>query len=200
VTDDPFYEVSTDEGVGRVWPELRNLENLLIERGSKIDSNQAPPPTAESQSTQLSRSTCGYIFDLLSGRKIYIDSFDQYRIGSTRSRHFFGMLGKDLRTPALRCQDELRWQLSTLIDLYCGKPFLGDPYIIPPLDMRGSELPTVRCVGQFTSDGMDRGGSYDYSGLIVVWFQADFAFPIDPKVLSHIISLDWERYAAGMWY
>jgi hypothetical protein len=179
---------------------LRSLEQLLSHRGRELDSNQVSPPTTEPHSTRPSPPLLGSKFDLLSGREIKLDSLEQYRYGSERT---LNLSGKDLRTPDQLIRDDLQWidqHLLALIDRYEGEPFPGDPYIIPPLDMTGSKLPVIRCVAQFTSAAIDRGEGYDYSGLIVIWFQVDFAFPIDSKVLAHIVSLDWERYAAGMNY
>ena len=35
----------------------------------------------------------------------------------------------------------------------------------------------------------------DGSQLAVVWFQQDFAMPIDPIVMEKIKALDWDAYA-----
>ncbi len=46
-----------------------------------------------------------------------------------------------------------------------------------------------------TSPEPARDPLQDYSVLTVIWFQDDFAFPIDPQVLEQIRALDWEQLA-----
>jgi hypothetical protein len=76
----------------------------------------------------------------------------------------------------------------------------GDvPYLVPPV-IRPIEydadrkylfgdpeaLPDVTCVAWYQA--------YPRT-LTIIWFQDQFAFPIDPSVLEHLRDLDWERWS-----
>ncbi len=53
-------------------------------------------------------------------------------------------------------------------------------------------LPATCCVARFRAAGErpDR-----YSSLVLVWFQDEFALPVDPTILERIRALDWECQA-----
>lgn len=53
------------------------------------------------------------------------------------------------------------------------------------------ELPKVQCTAWFRSNSLGEFGSR----LAIIWFQDDFAFPIDPKVENKIRSMVWSRHA-----
>jgi hypothetical protein len=88
-----------------------------------------------------------------------------------------------------------------------GEPFL----VVPeekPLEYREGKrypfgepaaLPGVCCVGRFRSHWA-RDKEKDYSRLVVIWFQEEFAFPIDAKVMALMQSLDWEKLASDHEY
>jgi hypothetical protein len=61
--------------------------------------------------------------------------------------------------------------------------------------MHYEQLPAVVCVAVFNSDGLSKPDSEPYSSLTVIWFQDEFALPVDAQVLAHIQSLDWEALA-----
>jgi hypothetical protein len=61
--------------------------------------------------------------------------------------------------------------------------------------MHYEQLPAVVCVAVFNSDGLSKPDSEPYSSLTMIWFQDDFALPVDAQVLAHIQSLDWEALA-----
>ncbi|HEX5753331.1 MAG TPA: hypothetical protein VFZ09_44435 [Archangium sp.] len=82
------------------------------------------------------------------------------------------------------------------------------PYLIPPPERPLEDprppfarstppmpLPSVACIARFYSHYEARDPAKDYSGLAVLWFQDEFAFPIDPSVMKSLRELDWERYA-----
>ncbi len=84
----------------------------------------------------------------------------------------------------------------------------GEPHLIPPVETPikyppgrkypfgdPASIPRIGCIGRFHSLQHARDSKMDYSGLVIVWFQADFAFPIDPAVLEQLRLLDWERLA-----
>jgi hypothetical protein len=58
------------------------------------------------------------------------------------------------------------------------------------------------CVARLESRyaARDKSGDFFFSGLGVVWFQPDFAFPIESAVLAQLQSLDWGRHAVDMEY
>ncbi len=84
-----------------------------------------------------------------------------------------------------------------------------EPYLIPPPtrpienDPRPAFarrsppelIPSVACIARFLSRRPAREPHKDGSQLVVVWFQDDFAFPIDPSVMAHLHELDWARLA-----
>ena len=57
----------------------------------------------------------------------------------------------------------------------------GDPWPEP----RGL-LPRIACVGRFESFEAAKDRARDGSELTIIWFQDEFAFPIDPGVREHI--------------
>jgi hypothetical protein len=99
-------------------------------------------------------------------------------------------------------------QVEELVREHHGKPYPVAPYLIPPVEepvkLREGEhhpygapmlLPRITCIGRFFSlDPIPRRVG-DYSGLVVIWFQNEFAFPLDPVVLSQMLLIDWDRYA-----
>ena len=60
-----------------------------------------------------------------------------------------------------------------------------------------ARLPTVTCVARFLSDRLQRRPHEIWSALTVIWFQDEFAFPIDPLVQIEIASLDWDAHAVA---
>lgn len=58
-----------------------------------------------------------------------------------------------------------------------------------------ASLPDVVCTAVFYADEITGGEDGHMSALVVVWFQEDFAFPIDPVTLRQIQALDWDKLA-----
>jgi hypothetical protein len=86
-----------------------------------------------------------------------------------------------------------------------------EPYLIPPSETlinlerdypfgMPAEIPKITCVAQFDSFDPARDKLMDASTLPIVWFQSDFAFPIDEAIEAQIRSLDWEKYASDFQY
>jgi len=61
-------------------------------------------------------------------------------------------------------------------------------------------LPHVACIARFQSYQPARDTTKDFSVLSVIWFQADFAFPIDAAMLDALSRLDWEAHAHDVEY
>jgi uncharacterized protein (TIGR02996 family) len=84
----------------------------------------------------------------------------------------------------------------------------GTPYLIEPVERpakpdpdrpfadepRGM-LPTITCVGRFLSFDAAKDPERHASELTVIWFQDEFAFPIDPAVREQIRAIEWEKHA-----
>jgi uncharacterized protein (TIGR02996 family) len=82
-----------------------------------------------------------------------------------------------------------------------------EPYLIQPIErpMQSDEghpwpeprglLPRIACVGRFESFDAAKDKARDASELTVIWFQHEFAFPIDPGVREQIRAIDWEKHA-----
>jgi len=87
----------------------------------------------------------------------------------------------------------------------------GEPYLVPP-PVRTIQLPDDRsypfgtpeafppitCVARLISVTPARDPKKDTSELTVIWFQDEYAFPIDPQVLEHLRRLDWDNRAIDL--
>ena len=60
-------------------------------------------------------------------------------------------------------------------------------------------IPSIACIGQFDSSPA-RDQDRHASSLTVVWFQDEFAFPIDPAIREQIRAIDWEKHATDFDY
>jgi hypothetical protein len=79
-----------------------------------------------------------------------------------------------------------------------------EPFVIQPVETpithegkypfgEPARIPAIACVADFTS----KGKTWDYrSSLTVIWFQDEYAFPLDASVESALLALDWDRLAA----
>ncbi len=57
-------------------------------------------------------------------------------------------------------------------------------------------LPPIACTARFFSHATPRHDDPDWrSVLTIVWFQDDYAFPIDDEVARQIRAVDWDRFA-----
>jgi len=82
----------------------------------------------------------------------------------------------------------------------------GEPYLIQP-PRKSIELskkyafgtpesiPGITCIAQFHSLETARDNTMDFSGLPIVWFQPEFAFPIHSSVQDYIHTIDWDKHA-----
>jgi hypothetical protein len=64
-----------------------------------------------------------------------------------------------------------------------------------PFGSEPAKLPTVTCIGRFWSDTFITGDHP--TTLTIIWFQNEFAMPIDPAVLAKIIGLHWDALATA---
>jgi len=135
-----------------------------------------------------------YGFDLAGGRRIQMLALDQWWTGDGLQ------IGRPLGEVGQRTWDRL---LAT----YTGQDGGNVPLVLKPVanaveqperrsSRRGSVArPAATCAAKFWSEklaGDDRGIA---SLLRVIWFQDDFAFPIDHVVVAALEALDWEAQA-----
>jgi hypothetical protein len=106
-----------------------------------------------------------------------------------------------------------RRRLEGIVAEYRGKSYGADPLLIPPVEKviewdRNSPypfgnpavVPSIVCAARFESLQPAHDLSKDFSGLLVIWFQNKFAFPIDPVVLDRLHATEWERLAVDDYY
>jgi hypothetical protein len=73
---------------------------------------------------------------------------------------------------------------QTPIEYHRDYPF-GDPASLPP----------IACVARFKSSAFDNN-VLCYTELAIVWFQSEFALPIDDHILQKIKNINWVKHAA----
>lgn len=77
--------------------------------------------------------------------------------------------------------------VQTPIDMGSGRKYpFGTPMALPP----------IRCIATFNSYFPTREGEgADASTMTLIWYQQEFAMPIDPKVREAIRAIDWLKEA-----
>lgn len=139
--------------------------------------------------------------DLPSGRRLYLRELRQYLT-------YEGLL------EGLPTAERNKQRLERLVAEHRDKPYAGGPYLIRPTETpieykRGGEpypfgtpaaLPAVTCIGRFDSLQPARDKRSDLSGLVLIWFQEELAFPIDPGVRAQLLAVNWEDHAADLYY
>lgn len=132
------------------------------------------------------------IIILASGRRVHLQGLRQY-----------------WTYEGLPTAEGNRRRLDSLIAGHRDAPDPGAPRLIPPVEEpiavdrpypfgTPSALPAITCIGRFTSSKPARAETHDFSGLVVIWFQRDYALPIDPVALDHLRRVDWNRHAADL--
>ena len=84
------------------------------------------------------------------------------------------------------------------------------PLLIPPVERpierpdgdkypfgTPSALPPVTSVARFESLTPTIIGRGDTSGLVVIWFQEEFAYPPPRNILEQLEAVDWDRHAGS---
>ena len=132
-------------------------------------------------------------YELASGREVRLLGIDQFRT-------YEGLL---IGVPTREMNQE---RMDALRAFYIqpgeyGVPLLFEAEQVPvrtPQSLPGlgtpAKLPSITCVARFISDGLE-GSDKTWSVLRVIWFQDDFAFPIEDRVLQQIAEIDWEAHA-----
>lgn len=90
-----------------------------------------------------------------------------------------------------------------------AKPFLLAPtrrnYLREPGDMDhmptvigpAEWIPLVRCIGVFSNSSNKHPGTHE-SYLTIVWFQDEYAMPIDARILERIAFINWNAVAVDV--
>lgn len=138
--------------------------------------------------------------DLPSGRRLWLHELRQYVTYAGRLE-------------GLPTAEENERDVQRLIAEYRDRPYPGPPYLIPPTETPSqflggtrypfgtpSALPAVTCIGRFESLSPARDPHCDGSGLVVIWYQEEFALPIDASVVAQLLSIKWEKHAADWTY
>lgn len=135
-------------------------------------------------------------FELFTGRTIRLLHLDQYLTYE----------GLPLGHPTRESNQE---DLERLVERHTHPGGYGRPHLIEPaqepLDPPASvprhgtpaTLPAITCIARFMSDVLPDDRENIASVLCVIWFQDDFAFPIDPLVMMELASIDWDACAVG---
>jgi hypothetical protein len=136
-------------------------------------------------------------FKIRDGRSIRLIAIDQW---GTYSGLLEGVPTKEMNERHIRyTMDEAR------------KRRKFEPYLIPPVETSieidgkypfgtPASIPGITCIAQFDCFDPVKDKSMDASTLPIVWFQSDFAFPIEDAILEHLRSLNWEKYASDVLY
>jgi uncharacterized protein (TIGR02996 family) len=142
---------------------------------------------------------------LRSGRTVTLETLAQ-------GRTYAGLLAG---TPSQNSNDHHINSLSELAESYCvagARSHLIVPprrnYFRKPGDMERFSarsphrvpewLPMVWCIGSFNSVVKARDPSRDMSVMTVVWFQDEYALPIQQPALGQLQELDWEALAVDV--
>jgi hypothetical protein len=60
---------------------------------------------------------------------------------------------------------------------------------------RPVEIPPITCLADFESYQPARDPAQHASALAIVWFQDNFAMPIQPTIEKQIQGIDWDKVA-----
>jgi|GEM_PF-4009632 hypothetical protein len=75
-------------------------------------------------------------------------------------------------------------------------------YVITPVEKKMivsgkevmSSLPNITCMAELSYYKPMHNMSFEYSRLGLVWYQEEYAFPIDSNILEAINELEWQEY------
>jgi len=137
-----------------------------------------------------------YEIELLTGRMIRLDGLEQFWT-------YGGLLvGHPSREMNRRIMDDL-------VARRTRPKGYGVPVLLEPLETpvektspdlswsTAANLPAITCIAPFISDVLPGDADSIASTLCVIWFQDEFAFPIDAHIKVELAALDWESRAAG---
>jgi uncharacterized protein (TIGR02996 family) len=189
----------------RLDAEAERIQARLHALGRQLD-----PAWLKIVSPHRLRYDCGYHLHcqllLHSGRTITLERLDQ-------SMTYAGLVDG---TPTRSSND---YHIEhTLREAETRRFGVGRPHLIPPPrrdylrepgdmqrivdhfpDLVPEWLPKVECVGYFKDVVTARDPDRDLSLLTVVWFQDEYALPIQEPALSQLRELDWESLAVDVY-
>ncbi|MEZ6139174.1 MAG: hypothetical protein R3B84_01265 [Zavarzinella sp.] len=147
--------------------------------------------------TRLQHMSTRNEFHLSNGRVIRLTAIDQW---GTYSGLLEGVPTKEMNERLiLNTMDKARkrWHFEPYLIRPIERPIeLGSKY---PFGTPAS-IPDITCIGNFDCFNTARDKSMDGSTLPIVWFQSEFAFPIDEAIQEQIRSLEWEKHASDFQY
>jgi hypothetical protein len=145
---------------------------------------------------------------MTSSGELQLRSGRLVRVQELRQRRFYEGLLEGLPTTEFN-----RRHLEDILAAERGRFYGADPVLIPPNETPISRpvdrpyrfgvpasFPEKVCVARLESPQPARDPSKHLSGLGVVWFQPEFAFPIEAGVLEQLRDLDWDRHAVDLEY
>ena len=154
---------------------------------------------------------------LQTGRALYLESLNQCRtyLGLSEgfpskklndmivaqgqgeaARVFTGYGEPYLIPPERRDYREKPGDMDFLHDRYLNRPEHAEYRRLNGLN--NEWLPLVRCIACFMSIAPARDFTKEVSGLIVVWFQDDFALPIAEPIIESLQQIDWKSLATDL--
>ena len=131
-----------------------------------------------------------------SGREIFLDSICQ---SHTYGGLLCGYPDKDMNERIMKYVMETALEKMNPEVTYLVPP----PLIEVEMDdvkeyyKDAIHIPYITCYAQFESSVIDKDDDSNGSWLTIVWYQDDFALPIDESVLEHIKTINWDDVAEG---
>ena len=131
------------------------------------------------------------------GREIVLDTIHQFR---TYAGLYAGVPNSRLNERYIKSAMEYADEILNSNRCYLVPPKFLEVENIDKRIKRYNDairLPYITSIVQFESSVLKDDDENDGSFLSVVWYQDDFAMPIDKGVLEQIKLIDWEREAEG---
>jgi len=135
--------------------------------------------------------------ELNSGREIFLDSIYQYH---TYGGLLAGYPNKEMNDRHIKNDMESALEQMNAEVIYLVPPSLLEMEIDERARRHHKDairIPYITCYGQFESSVITGDDRNDASWLTIIWYQDDFALPIEESVLEHIKTIDWDKVAEG---
>jgi hypothetical protein len=133
-----------------------------------------------------------------NGKKAYLDSLHQWRT--------YGGLLEGIPTDKMNANILERVLVEAKHHTYTSAIFVIKPEQVPiPYDGKypfgnPMQMPATTCVASLTCLDTARNHSMDGSALTIVWYQENFAFPIEEAILESIKQITWSQLAEDFEY
>jgi len=125
------------------------------------------------------------------GKKARIQAIRQWEIYSGLLEGF----------PTKRMNNEILRGVKETARKFCG---MEEVYVIEPIQTpieydgkypfgEPAELPPVACIAEIKCYAVFRDRDKDFSSLALVWFQSDYAFPIEDEILEKIKQIPFSQ-------